>query len=209
MRQENRHFAAGIGCDVAMLRPAQRALDSTTARIGLGVLPVLDDELQRRLAAPFVDVRAGRPRGSMRGSGSTWRNRIASKRSLPRASASFEWCPPTIRWSSTEKVSSNTGAGKPWPQTSARSALRELDPELSRRERTVRLERAREIAGRQLLAGDRLEDRRESRQIRLRRASVRRRTRARRISRAAPVRAWPRGRARRADGSRRSIGPIP
>ena len=101
-----------------------------------------------------------------RGSGSTWRNRIASKRSLPRDSESFEWCPPTIRWSSTEKASSNTGAGKPCPQTSVRSAEASSIPSSpgasGPSDSSVRARSRR----RQLLPGDRLEERGESRQIR-------------------------------------------
>ncbi len=100
-----------------------------------------------------------------RGSGSTWRKRIASKRSVPRASASFEWFPPTVRCASTENVSSNTGAGNPWPQTSARRTCASSSVELSGCEAAVRIERPGEIGGRQLLPGDRLEHRGEARQI--------------------------------------------
>ena len=118
---------------------------------------------------------------------------------------------PTIRCVGDGENVVERRRGKALAPDPSRSARASSNVELARararrRFRSVR----RKMRGRELLARDVLERRRESAGAPPRRASGPRRTRGRRsVGRSCRARAWRRGRARRADGSRRSSGPSP
>ena len=170
-KAEKSDVPRAIRPDRADVAPAQRAQRATCrARVSdrrLRLLPVLDDELERRLAAPFVDVRAvggadrGRQRVHMAGTGS--RRSVRCHGRAPAWSGSR----PRCAGRAPQRCRRRAGRGNPGPRLRCarcrRARSRALPVRASRPSRACARGRRR-----QLLAGDRLEDRGEPRQIRLR-----------------------------------------
>ena len=166
------------------------------------------DELQRGGAVPLVDVGpvgGADARRQRLGVVEQDRRRSARRR---RRSASRECRPPTMRWSRDgEDVVEDRRRKALAPDFAPQRVARARASSSPGASGAVRFERAPQLRGRELLAGDGLE----------RRARSAGRSGSASVSPAAyawppkrddagPARAWPRDRARRADGSRRSSG---